>query len=166
MAGRSRKTITPKTRLRILLRDNFRCTNCGRSPATDPAVYLEIDHYKPFSLGGADDDSNYRTLCRLCNRGKGNDEELNKTIDSDLLNVLDRVNSKITLAMATEGHATVVANSEEFAEISKLNRYFDGYVIEILPNTLMGYHAGFSLGIYTLNDNGGSKTQFRIAPRT
>ena len=110
MAQRKRVTITPKTRLQILKRDNFKCTNCGRSPATDPAVYLEIDHYIPFSHGGADDDSNYRTLCRLCNRGKGNDEDLNKTIDSDLLNLLDQINPEISSAMAKNGQATVVVS--------------------------------------------------------
>ena len=161
-----RKTITPKTRLRILNRDNFKCTNCGASPATDPRVYLEVDHYVPVSHGGADDDSNYRTLCRPCDRGKGNDEQLNKDLDADLRNLLDRVNPEVLLTMARDGHAVVVANSEEYSQIVTLNRYFDGYQIEPdRTTTLTGFGAGGAMGIYTLNDNGASKTRFVIAPR-
>jgi predicted restriction endonuclease len=165
MPVRKRPTITPKTRLRIFGRDNFKCTICGASPAFDTAVCLEIDHHVPFSHGGADEDANYRTLCRQCNRGKGNDEALNKTLDSDLLNRLNRVNPEIVKTMAEHGQAVVVANSEEFAEIQKLNRMFDGYEITLIPNTIMGFHAGFNMGIYTLEDNGGAKVNFRIAPR-
>lgn len=165
MPVRKQPTITPKTRLRIFGRDNFKCTVCGASPALDTAVSLEIDHHVPFSRGGSDEDENYRTLCRLCNRGKGNDEALNKTLDSDLLNWLNRVNPEIVKTMARDGEAVAVANAEEFAEIQKLNRMFDGYDITVIPNTIMGFHAGYSLGIYTLGDNGGPKTNFRIAPR-
>lgn len=165
MTVRKRQTITPKTRLRIYKRDNFKCTSCGAAPAIDPHVYLEVDHVVPFSHGGADDDANYTTLCRLCNRGKGDDEALNKTIEIDLLNRLDRVNPEIAKTMAAHSQAVVVANSEDFAEIQQLNRLFDGYEITLLPNTIMGFHAGFNMGIYTLEDNGGAKTNFRIAPR-
>ena len=165
MPVRKRPPITPKTRLRIFVRDNFKCTVCGASPAFDTAVRLEIDHHVPFSHGGADEDENYRTLCRQCNQGKGNDEALNKTLDSDLLNRLNRVNPEIVKTMAAHGQAVVVANSEDFAEIQKLNRLFDGYEITLLPNTIMGFHAGFNMGIYTLEDNGGAKINFRIAPR-
>ena len=65
---------TPSLRLRfkVLKRDNFRCVKCGRSPATHPTVELEIDHDKPYSLGGETVIENLLTLCRDCNRGKGN----------------------------------------------------------------------------------------------
>jgi 5-methylcytosine-specific restriction endonuclease McrA len=56
MPVRKRPTITAKTRLRILARDNFKCTNCRATPAIDPIVYLEIDHYVPFSHGVATTD--------------------------------------------------------------------------------------------------------------
>lgn len=55
-----RKTLSAKTRLRILQRDNLRCTNCGSSPALNPGIYLEIDRYDPFSKGGTDDDTNLK----------------------------------------------------------------------------------------------------------
>ena len=88
-----------------------------------------------------------------------------KEADSDLLNVLDRINPEIIKAMATGGAAVVVANSEEFSEVQRRARYVDGYEVEIIPSTISGYHAGFNLGIYTLNDNGASKTHFRITPK-
>lgn len=162
---RQRKTIGSKTRLRILQRDNFKCTNCGRSPATDPRVFLEVDHYVPVSKGGADEDSNYRTLCRDCNRGKGNDETLNKTLDSDFLHWLDRINPEIVQRLAADGEVMVTANSEEFAELVNLNRYFNGYEIQPTNDTIVGFGASAGYGIYTLNDHGGAKTRFRLAPR-
>lgn len=164
---RTRKTLSAKTRLHILQRDHFRCTNCGSTPALDPRVYLEVDHYDPVSKGGSDDESNLKTLCRLCNRGKGNDEELNKALDADLRNLLDRINPEIIEEMATAGRAMVVANSDEYSQLVQLNRYFHGY--QIVPDqtsTIVGFGAGQQMGIYTLNDNGASKTRFEIAPRS
>lgn len=164
MAQRPRRSIGAKQRLRILQRDHFKCTNCGKSPATDPEVYLEVDHRQPHSKGGSNDDTNLFTLCRFCNRGKGNDEGLNKSRDADIINRLDRINPQIVKSMAQNGYAMVVANSEEFAELMRLNRGFDGYQLEPTTNTIIGFQAGASLGIYTTNDHGGSKTHFRIAP--
>lgn len=164
--ARKRKSLSAKTRLRILQRDNFKCTNCGVSPAFDPRVFLEVDHYAPFSKGGSDEDANLKTLCRICNRGKGNDDELNKALDADLRNLLDRINPDIIRAMATDGRATVVANSDEYTQVVQLNRYFDGYQIEAdHTSTIVGFGAGRGMGIYTLNDNGASKVQFQIVPR-
>jgi HNH endonuclease len=66
---------TPRTpslglRHRILKRDNFKCTHCGRSPATHPNVILHIDHILPWSKGGPTTPDNLQTLCDQCNRGK------------------------------------------------------------------------------------------------
>ena len=63
----------PSLRLRFLVmsRDHFRCSACGRSPATTAGVILHLDHIVPFSRGGATDSSNLRTLCADCNLGKG-----------------------------------------------------------------------------------------------
>jgi hypothetical protein len=53
-------------------RDGHRCKSCGRSPATEPGVVLEIDHIKPWSQGGETVLENLQTLCRMCNGGKSN----------------------------------------------------------------------------------------------
>jgi hypothetical protein len=165
MAERKRRPIGAKKRQEILQRDNYACRVCGRNPITHPGLPLEVDHIVPFSEGGTDDVSNLQTLCLLCNRGKGSTEALNKALDSDLRNLLDHINPDINKTIAATGYAVVVANSEEFAELAQTNSYFDGYEIDVLPNTISGYHAGFALGIYTLNDNGASKTHFQIAQR-
>jgi hypothetical protein len=63
--------INHRLRYLILKRDHFRCRACGRSPATDPAVQLQIDHKHPRSKGGKSTAENLQTLCDRCNGGKG-----------------------------------------------------------------------------------------------
>jgi 5-methylcytosine-specific restriction endonuclease McrA len=67
--------------------EGCRCVICGRSPATSPGLSLEVDHREPFSTGGADSLDNFQTLCQTCNRGKGNNAELNKALSADLDNL-------------------------------------------------------------------------------
>lgn len=52
--------------------DNFKCKNCGRSPATDPKIILHVDHIVPYSSGGETTPDNLQTLCSVCNIGKSN----------------------------------------------------------------------------------------------
>lgn len=60
--------ISKSLRFRILNRDNFTCSYCGRRA---PDVRLEVDHVHPRSKGGSDHPSNLKTACFDCNRGKG-----------------------------------------------------------------------------------------------
>ena len=60
-------------RYRILKRDGFRCVICGRSPANNLGVELEVDHIIPVSKGGDNSPSNLRTTCSECNLGKSGD---------------------------------------------------------------------------------------------
>jgi hypothetical protein len=62
--------INHRLRYLILKRDHFKCRACGRSPATDPAVQLQIDHKHPRSKGGKSTRENLQTLCEICNGGK------------------------------------------------------------------------------------------------
>lgn len=74
----SRKLVRPKTsrtpswRLRFLVmrRDNFRCCNCGKSPANTTGIILHIDHVAAWSKGGETVLENLQTLCQKCNIGK------------------------------------------------------------------------------------------------
>lgn len=66
-----RKTIPPRLRYRVLVRDDFRCVLCGASPKNSNEVQLHIDHIIPVSKGGANSIDNLRTLCFECNIGKG-----------------------------------------------------------------------------------------------
>lgn len=63
-----RDSISPRLRFKILQRDNFTCTKCGRTP---PYVRLEVDHIIPLATGGTNNAKNLQTLCSLYNRGKG-----------------------------------------------------------------------------------------------
>ena len=68
----ARKYINDSFRYQILKRDNFKCTACGKSPANDGNVELEIDHIIPISNGGDNSEENLKTLCNQCNIGKFN----------------------------------------------------------------------------------------------
>ena len=61
--------ISASTRVDVLRRDNYRCVFCGVSARK---AELEVDHILPFSRGGSNKISNLQTLCKDCNRGKGN----------------------------------------------------------------------------------------------
>jgi hypothetical protein len=69
---KSRKTINNSLKYDVMSRDNFKCVLCGKSPAIDSNVLLEIDHINPVSNGGDNSIDNLRTLCKGCNIGKFN----------------------------------------------------------------------------------------------
>lgn len=64
----SLKVITAASRFRVLLRDGFRCTYCGATPAD--GAKLVVDHVLPRAAGGANADTNLTTACSACNAGK------------------------------------------------------------------------------------------------
>lgn len=66
-----RRGVPYKLRYRVLVRDNFCCTLCGRSPAVERGVNLHVDHIVPFARGGKTSEDNLRVLCETCNWGKG-----------------------------------------------------------------------------------------------
>ena len=66
-----RRAINLSLRYKGLVRDNFRCVRCGRSPATTPGVELQIDHKNPFSNQGETSLENLETKYKECNLGKG-----------------------------------------------------------------------------------------------
>jgi len=59
-----------RLRFVVMRRDNFKCRICGRTPATDPSVTLDVDHIKAWSKGGPTILENLQTLCTKCNIGK------------------------------------------------------------------------------------------------
>ena len=61
-----------RLRFRVLSRDNFRCCQCGRSPATHLGLSLHVDHVRSWEQGGPTTYENLQTLCAECNLGKSN----------------------------------------------------------------------------------------------
>ena len=57
-------------KLAILKRDNYTCGYCGAT-----GVELEIDHIKPVSKGGTNEQNNLITACKKCNRDKSDSED-------------------------------------------------------------------------------------------
>ena len=55
-------------------RDNYTCQICGAT--VNDGAKLEIDHIKPVSKGGTNDENNLQVLCQQCNREKHNREDL------------------------------------------------------------------------------------------
>lgn len=70
-----KRGIPMKLRYQVLARDCFKCVSCGRSPATHTGVVLHIDHITPFSKNGKTVLENLRSLCQVCNWGKGGEYE-------------------------------------------------------------------------------------------
>lgn len=64
-----RGKVSNKMRFSIYDRDGYRCRRCGISQHYAP---LEIDHIIPISKGGKSTYDNLQTLCRKCNKEKGN----------------------------------------------------------------------------------------------
>jgi Homing endonuclease associated repeat/HNH endonuclease len=73
---RTSRDPTLRMQFRVMRRDDFKCVKCGRSPATEPKLRLEIDHILAWSNGGETVEENLQTLCYDCNRGKGNSNDI------------------------------------------------------------------------------------------
>jgi hypothetical protein len=73
------RDINWRLRFIVMRRDNFKCKVCGRTPATDPSVTLDVDHIKAWSKCGPTILENLQTLCTKCNIGKSDLEFLNSS---------------------------------------------------------------------------------------
>ena len=69
-AREKRKPLPPELRHKILVRDGYRCRECGKSRNE---TSLEIDHIYPLSKGGPTIEDNLWVLCRECNQAKKDD---------------------------------------------------------------------------------------------
>jgi hypothetical protein len=64
---KTRARISPSLRRQLLEKDGHRCGRCGKK---FPADELEIDHFVPLALRGADEPGNWVALCRADHRLK------------------------------------------------------------------------------------------------
>jgi len=60
--------IPKEVRKKIFERNNYQCQSCCKIDLT--AKILQVDHIIPLAQGGANDMSNFHTLCAACNREK------------------------------------------------------------------------------------------------
>jgi hypothetical protein len=67
---KTKRNINWRLRFIVMRRDNFKCKKCGRSPATDQAIILHVDHKTAWVNGGETVLENLETLCSKCNIGK------------------------------------------------------------------------------------------------
>ena len=67
---KTKRGINWRLRFIVMRQDNFKCKNCGRSPATDPTIILHVDHIKAWANGGETVLENLQMLCSKCNIGK------------------------------------------------------------------------------------------------
>ena len=58
------KRLPAKLRTHILMRDHFRCKECGQQDG------LQVDHIVPVYKGGNNHPNNLATLCRSCHTAK------------------------------------------------------------------------------------------------
>lgn len=74
----------------------YRCAHCGKwcgRPGSDnisikESDRMEVDHIRPWSMGGSDEMYNLQPLCRPCNRSKSNSNTLGdgiKMLGNDLM---------------------------------------------------------------------------------
>ena len=62
--------IRKEKRLAIYLRDGLACAYCGAG--VEDSERLTLDHLKPYSNGGKNDQTNLVTCCLRCNSVRGN----------------------------------------------------------------------------------------------
>jgi hypothetical protein len=68
---------SPKLRMKILKRDDYRCRVCGRRSADHVDVELHVHHIRPWANGGVTVEENLITLCHTCHKGLEPHEEWN-----------------------------------------------------------------------------------------
>ena len=68
---------SPKTRMKVMKRDEYRCKLCGRRAADHVDVELHVHHIRPWSEGGITLEDNLITLCHTCHKGLDPHYDLN-----------------------------------------------------------------------------------------
>jgi len=60
---------TPKLRMSVIKRDDYRCRACGRRPERHVDIELHVHHIRPHGQRGPTHEDNLITLCDTCHRG-------------------------------------------------------------------------------------------------
>lgn len=130
----------------------------GESPKNTFILFAENKKFDPKPIGSKPDSSSEYYLV--------NREELKRLVAKfNLDQIFNSINPDILKTLENQSEVNVVANQEESIKVVdsiKKHSSNNFYKIEIIPNTLFGFHAGYNLGIYTKMDIGGSKVNFSI----
>lgn len=65
---KSQRGVSGFVQQKVWLADGLECKFCGKKMGE---AALTVDHFMPLELGGVNDESNYITACRKCNKKKG-----------------------------------------------------------------------------------------------
>ncbi|MCA9520207.1 MAG: DUF222 domain-containing protein [Myxococcales bacterium] len=69
--GQRSRYVATEVRRRVAERDGLRCSfRAEDGRRCEQRAYLELDHWRPFALGGANDVANLRLLCRAHNQAR------------------------------------------------------------------------------------------------
>ena len=106
-----------KLRHQILVRDGYRCRECGKS---NKEASLDVDHIYPWSKGGPTIEENLWTLCSECNQAKKDNEWKDNEIEitkNALSNLEDQVHK------AEEDLESATTEEEIFALKAKIKDF-------------------------------------------
>ena len=67
---KTKRSVSHRLRFLVLRRDKFKCSICGKTPATHPSTELVVDHIFAWTKEGETVLENLQTLCVECNSGK------------------------------------------------------------------------------------------------
>ena len=68
-----RYAISGAVQQKVWAADGFKCAYCGAKMGD---VLMTIDHFRPLEFGGVNNETNYLTACKACNKAKGNQEPI------------------------------------------------------------------------------------------
>lgn len=117
-----RRAQTPKRRMEVIKRDDYRCMICGRRPADNVDIQLHTHHIRPWEAGGITDSRNMITLCHTCHIGLAphHDPNLFDFIGEGISDVIKR--SKARLAQGVNRYRALTETATEDGSGGFINR--------------------------------------------
>lgn len=119
----AREYIPGKSRFEVLKRAGNRCELCGIS---NQERQLDVDHIRPVSKGGSNDESNFQVLCRKCNAQKGNRDD---TDFRAIATSFEYRESDCYFCQFQNGHERLVSHEGELLENEVAYALYDGFPV-------------------------------------
>lgn len=119
----AREYIPGRSRFEVLKRAGNRCELCGIS---SQERQLDVDHIRPVSKGGSNDESNFQVLCRKCNAQKGN---LDDTDFRAVTTQFQHREKDCYFCAFQNGHERLVEHDQKRLENEVAYALYDGYPV-------------------------------------